>query len=484
MAITVIENFTSNKFYPSSNPINCTVNSNNSGKCNFRYICDVYVNGTKVFSDKLFPDPTTGYAFFQLSRVLQDYITSNVPKTTGTEIWNLSATSTAPSSAIRVFCKWGEEYDSSTDCSGTVTQYTNLSTSNTFYVFQSAVDYEDFLSFDWTKYLFATASATGKLFLTNANREVEVGYNDSYALDFISTQTINASYSCVVKVYNLSGSLTTTKTYTKTLTTTYRYRIAIGPYDINYYENDVIISPQVSYYTVQINWAGTQISELFTFKVKDPKTYRTRIGFIGLKGGIEHFTFYHRNRESYAIERKNFEKLLQSNYSGSWTYQVGDRGTTTYAISAKESHTVASYCTQEQSDWLYEMWLSPDVWTYLEPGLFSFRAIKDGLYVKYWVDGEHGLSVGDVVFSYGSHTDFSDAFTVTSVDGNIVSFGLLFSVYGATYQGVCGYIQKKEAWKKLPIVISDNTIERKQRTGRPIEYTLNYQMAYPKTTLR
>jgi hypothetical protein len=48
----------------------------------------------------------------------------------------------------------------------------------------------------------------------------------------------------------------------------------------------------------------------------------------------------------------------------------------------------------------------------------------------------------------------------------------------------CGQIQKLTTWSKLPIVPTDNTIEVKQRLGRPIEYTLNYQMAYSKTTLR
>jgi hypothetical protein len=50
--------------------------------------------------------------------------------------------------------------------------------------------------------------------------------------------------------------------------------------------------------------------------------------------------------------------------------------------------------------------------------------------------------------------------------------------------GTCGIVQKKENWSILPIVISDNTVEVKQRTARPIEYTLNYRTAYQKTTLR
>ena len=51
-------------------------------------------------------------------------------------------------------------------------------------------------------------------------------------------------------------------------------------------------------------------------------------------------------------------------------------------------------------------------------------------------------------------------------------------------EGTCGYIQKKQDWKVLPVVIADNTIEVKQRVGRPIEYGLVYVASYQKTTLR
>ena len=484
MAITIIQNFTQNKFYPSSNPINCTVNSNNSGKCNFRYICDIYINGIKVISDKLFPDPTTGYGFFQISRIIEDYIETEAPKTNYSEIWNLAALAASPTANLSVYCRFGEEYDNSVSCDGVILQYTNLQTSNTFYVFQTAIDYEDYPTFNYNNYLFATSSQTGKLFLTNLRDDIDVSYNDSYFLDFISLQTINASYSCVVKTYNSSNAIITTKTYTKSLTSTKRYRLAVGPFDINYYEGLPVISPLVSYYTVQVNWAGSQISELITFKVKAPNAFRTRIAFVGLKGGLEHFTFYHRDRKNYQLERKNYERVLQSNYSGQWKYEVGDRGTTTYATSAKETHIVSSYCSKEVSEWLYELWLSPEVWTYQEPKLYNFRPFQDGIYVKYWVDGEHGLVAGDNVLSFSDNEDYVDQFSVVSVNGNIVDFGLLYSVYGATMLDTCGQVQKLTTWSKLPIVPIDNSIEVKQRLGRPIEYTLNYQMAYSKTTLR
>lgn len=478
MAIFIISNLTSNKFYPSQNPINATVNSNNSGKCSFRFICDVYLNGTKVFTEKLFPDPVTGYGFFQVSRVCQDYIKTLISKSPVSAAISVAGSTTTPASAFSLQLKFGEEYDSSLTCDGTINQYTNLATSNTAYVFESAIGYEDFPTFNYTDYLVGTQSASTK-FLTNSQREIEVTYNDSYSLDFISLQTINSNFKRIVKTYDSSNTLLQTVTASNSPSTTRRYRVHCGPYDINTLASSTVISQNVDRYEVYLTYNNTKITETFTFKVKDPKAFRTRIAFVGLLGGIEHFTFYHRKRTSYNIERKTYSKTLQSNYSGQWKYEVGDRGDSVFGISAKEQNQVSSYCDVATSEWLYEMWLSPSVWTYRGADLKTFRTIVDGPDLKLWVDGEHGLVQDDFVYIYSDNNSISGYYQVLYVDGNIITTdgGWSTSISG------CGWLNKEENWQILPVVISDNTVEVKEKLGRPIEYTLNYAAAYTKTTL-
>ena len=482
MAITIIKNLTQNKFYPSANPINVTVDSNNSGKCNFRFICDVYINNIKVFTTKIFPDPTTGYGFFQLSRVLTDYVKTEVNKVSYTSVLNSGASTTAPSSSFLIQFKFGEEYDNTTTCDGDILQYTNLSTSNSAYLFEAAIDYEEFPTFNASNYLIGTQSAQ-TLFLTNVKRELDITYNEPYSLDFISLISFGTASSVEFKAYNYTGGFTQSN-FTNALGSKKRFRIACGPIDINRIVGTPIINPLIDYYTIRLLYNGIGVSETFRFNVRGPKVFSTRIAFVGLLGGIEHFTFYHRRRNAYQIERKEFKKLLNSNYSGDWSYQVGDRGSSVYGVNAQSVHNVSSFCTRGDTDWLYEMWLSKAVFTYKRPELFSFRPYQDGLYVNFWVDGEHGFEVGDTLFTFTENSDFNDDFTVTSVSGNIVNCNLLWSVYGATVPGTCGFIHKNAAWQILPIVISDNSIEVKQKTERPIEYALNYQMAYSKTTLR
>ena len=483
MAIFIISNLTSNKFYPSQNPINVTLNSNNSGKCNFRFICDVYINNVKVFTDKLFPDPTTGYGFFQLSRVIQDYIQTYFVKesnATGGGLIKLAANTTAPSAAFQLELKFGEEYDSTTTCDGPITQYLNLATSNTAYVFECAIDYEEFPTFNGNSYLMGTVSNTTP-FLTNSNNEIDVTYNDTYSVDFITTQTINSNWKVYITTYNSSNAvLATYSTTSASLSNVRRYRVLCGPYDINSIYGSTIIGKNVSYYTVCLKYSNTTISETLTFNVKEPKTFRTRIAFIGLKGGVEHFTFYHRNKTQYNVERKTFNKALQSNYSGQWKYEVGDRGESVYAINAQQQNAVSTYCDKSTSEWLYEMWLSPIVWTYLRPDLYSFRTIVDGSDLKIWVDGEHGIVQNDMIYVFSDNGSLEGLYEALYVDGNIITTDAGWS----TSLSGCGWIQKQENWKTLPIVISDNAIEVKQKTGRPIEYSLNYRASYQKTTLR
>ena len=496
MAISIISNFTSNKFYPSANPINTTVNSNNSGKCNFRYICDLYINGTKVYTDKIFPDPTTGYGFFLLSRVLQDYIATTVVSNTSSS-FSLAANTTLPAAAFSVYCKFGEEYDNSTNCDGQVLQYPNLTTSNTFYVYEGAFDYEDYPTYDYTQYMMGTASATAsKLFLTNSPREVDITYNDSYYLDFLTLQPMTSAFKMVIEATDyLTGSIATFSVSSPSLSYVKRYRMNVGPLNLSKMYGIPLISQDCRSYKVWLSYNNVRQSEIFTFNVKDPKEFTTRIGFVGLLGGIEHFTFYHRNLKGFTIDRKTYERTIGSNNSGTWKYNVGDRGTTTYKVTANEVHKVASFCSKETSEWLYEMWLSPDVWTYRRPELQEIRIYaENGHYVPafndrilFWVNDTSDLAVGDTILvvpePVAGYSEFTGSFTIQSINGNVVDVGADWSSYFPPRE-LCAYIFKNKNFDRLPVVISDNNIEVKPKLARPIEYTLTYQMAYTKNTIR
>lgn len=517
MAITIINQKTSNAFYPAGNPINVTVNSNNSGNCNFRYICDFYINGTKVFTDKLFPDPTTGYGFFQCSRVIQDYINNALPTTSQITggVYSLASTGT-PQPLVSVYFKFGEEYDSTSNCTGPVTQYTNLSTSNTFYVFNAALDYEDWPSYTDTPYRLNWSTSERK-FLTNSPRSIDIGFNESYYLDLIaSSAPTNGTHVIWIRTRYFDGGYNDWTIPVGTQNAYKLYRIAVGPYNLNkYFGAPFPITQFVKSYEVAIRNGSNynlQYSEQFEFKMRKPKAFETRIGFIERMGSVGYFTFYHRNKKSYAIDRKNYKKLLTSNYSGSWTYQVGDRSDTTYAINANETHAVSSFMNRNMSEYIAaDTFLTTDAWISDDPQCINFRVFPEsysggssgggvgdpqtrignptsgGTKMLFWFEDVSDFSVGDSFYCYpnanATWVDYSNIFTIQSISGNIVDCGLIYGIFNITNYAE-GFIVKMKNWRRLPIVITDTTVEEKQKISKPIEYTINYQMAYNKNTLR
>lgn len=527
MAITIINQKPSNSFHPVANPINLTVNSTNSGNCNFRYICDIYINNVRVFRDKLFPDPTTGYGFFQIARIIQDYSDMGLPLSTQTDagFYNISSPS-RPNSMLSIYCKIGEEYDSSTDCTGSVIQYLSLQTTNTFYSFNGGLNYEDFPSFNFNDYLFtAGAGYTDTKFLTNSPRLLDIGFDDSYYLNFYSlvkpTSDINIRVSINYKDGSIFG-VDIPVTIPMLLNTYKHYRIAVGPYNINklILSGPLTITQWVDNYTIQIIDKGfgpiQYKTEIFTFKLKQPTKYKTRIGFVGLLGNTEYFTFFHKNKKITDIERKNFKKVLNSNYAGNWSYKVGDRSDTTYAINAQDKHTVASYVNRDCPAWLSDLYLSPEVWVqkgpktlcfWVYPEVISGGGIGGGGVINdnqlssrigpvlsgmtrmlFNVGKDHGFKVGDKFYCYPDndphYTDYNNIFTIIKLVGDdSLDVGVTFGIYSLTNY-VSGFIVKKEDWTMIPIVPTDGTLEEQQRGSKPFVYTLNYMNAYQKTTLR
>lgn len=490
--ITIVKNLTLGKFYPSANGINTTISSNNSGRCNFRYIADLYINNIKVFSEKLFPDPKTGWGFFQLNRVIEDYIKTYEVDPNSKSI-DLGASLVAPSAALSVFVKFGEEYDLSLDCSGTVIQYTNLATSNIFYVYQSAFDYEDYPTYDDSKFIVEATGVTSSIsFLTNVpSREADVTFNDPYYLDFISNDIVNGSWKVNLELTTINGVLST-YIPVSFLSKVRRYRLSVGPYNINRIFEYPLINLGTISYKVWLTWNDIKKTEVFTFRVKSPGEFGTRFGFTGLLGAPESFTFYHRKRKSYNIERANTQRILGRNISGDWKYNVGDRTETTYKVLANEVLSVSTFCDKSNSEWLYEMWLSPNVWEYKKPELDSITIwtapnpvlstpvlllVND---VSKYSPGDFIMVIPEGIVGYSS---FIGRYEILDIIGSGLDIGATWGSFSPP-KNMCGFIYKDEEFQKLPITISDNTIEVKQRLGRPIEYGLNFRRAYQKTTLR
>lgn len=495
MAITILKNLTSGYFYPSANPISVSVDSNNSGKCNFRYVCDIWINSNKTTTIKMFPDPTTGYGLFEISRILQDYVETLYRGTNYTHLLDPAQTVALPTAAFSFQLKFGEEYDLSTNCDGQILQYLNLATSNQAYVFESAVEFSDYPYFNSNNFVVGTNSTA--TFLTNSPRQIDITYNDGFYLDFLTKLTINATdWRVDIKTFNQSNIQTATYSYAaaRTHTGIYRFRIACGPLDINSVANSTIINPQVKYYTVNLRHVptGNIVTEVVTFNIKEPTTFRHRFGFVGQPAGHESFTFFHRLRKSIDIQKVTYNKPLDLTYGGSPQYNIGGRGTDIFSISATEKATITTFVKEDFSKYLTELYLSKNAWFLLRPELIPFRSINDGgvnKLVIYDFDNAVGLakdtpinklSVGDFIYVYGDDANYNGRFQITNKSGDILTTSATWSALSPT----CGWIHKSTAWRALPIIVDINSVEIQQRLGRPIQYQLDFQFANTKILLK
>jgi hypothetical protein len=492
MAINIVSNITANSFLPVANPINITVNSNNTGKCNFRYVCDVLIDNVNVFRFKLFPDPNTGFAFFQLSDVINDYLKQNLGTNNVAGIY--SASSTTDKTVVLIRLQFGEEYDNSADCSQPVVVFPNLAQSNQFYAYYGAFDYEEWPEYnqsDWVVENFSLLSGQLVLpkFLTKVPRgSVEASLADSYYLDFLSLASINTNTKLRIVIWKTTSNQPIILNIPVQGINSRRYRVSCGPAQINKFANDTIIDAFTTYYTVQViqddPLGFVPKTEEFEIRVGKPTERRKRIGFVGSLGGLEYITFFHRDRKAFTIDRKNYKSYLTSRKGNNWTYNVGDRQGTTYAVQAKEEHVVSTFVSRKTSEYLYELWLSTDVWIDDRPLTLPFRVFKQNNDMLFYLPENHGFKAGDKFFSISSdNSDFNGLFTVQSVSGRVVNVGATFNIFNLS-ESACGFLVKDEAVRRIPILPKDEEVEVKQKLDRPIEYTLTYSKSVDKITLR
>ena len=81
MAITLIAR--PQTIAPAYNACYWYFNSTNKAKPGFRYIVDVYINGSSTMINRLRipPAPVTGYGILDISKTLQSYLTAEDPNT-------------------------------------------------------------------------------------------------------------------------------------------------------------------------------------------------------------------------------------------------------------------------------------------------------------------------------------------------------------------------------------------------------------------
>lgn len=369
MAITVITN--PEKYSPVYNDIVAVVSSTNVAQCNFRYVCDVYVDGVYVTRLKLFPSGSNNYAAFRVNRILENYVSPDNPV-------NITDFTQAKNSICSFVLKFGEEYDASANCDAGTTVFPNLYTTGTFYAWNGAIQYDNFgvgvftNPVTWTRW-DADSASPGLFMTTHPTLKLDAGSRFVYS--FINNTTDEAKY-LQIKTYDISGSLISTYRSTNAFSTVSStddrmLHIGVGPWNVNLLTLSTgvqpIISNNVYSYTVELLDSGLNISsETRTFRMDwDTYPFRSRLYWLNRLGGYDFFDFRQRNKSNVSISRESFDKFLPDLVGPTWRYELGSRGRTITSVNAQESVSYQSnWVNLETSKWLVQLYTSPEVYEY------------------------------------------------------------------------------------------------------------------------
>ena len=135
------------------------------------------------------------------------------------------------------------------------------------------------------------------------------------------------------------------------------------------------------------------------FQVADPCTPfdPITVSFVNQYGVKDYFTFDRRNTLSQSIKRNNYDKILGSWSSSSFSIDQHGRGRTTFSTAIQTTMEISSYwMTDAESKWLEELFTSPHIQVYYDgvwhPAVITSTAYRqktnsrDGLF-------QHNLNI-------------------------------------------------------------------------------------------
>ncbi len=381
MAISI--NYSPAAVQPVYQPFFFQVTSSQYTQPQFRFVFDVYKDGVFKQRVKMLPQPATAIAQFSPARILESYLS-----------YDLTLSNSLPvqtNSIAQYQIQYGEEYGPIT---AAPVLYTNLNSSSGF-TFNGTVQYKDYYwaaaGAVFNQYSLKSMSlynGVGK-FLTNSPTGLTIGTNDAHSLsvfNFNSTDIGDANVQRAtilwVKAYQTSGGTTDSLIYYQANTgntiTHKEIHFPAGPFNLNTVPFGNFLSgskyppinTETDYkYTLSVysnsygpTTADTRISEIREFTFEDCGKYdNVRLRFLNRLGTWDYFNFRLVSRDYISSSKITYKKNLPISYY--FGNSFADRETTVLnSTNQKTKKLTSNWVTDDESEWLEELWTSPEVY--------------------------------------------------------------------------------------------------------------------------
>jgi len=297
MAITI--NSSPDNYSSLHAPLWFVLSSTNTAQTNFKYVCDVYVNGNLVARLKSFPQPVSSKGIFNVAPIVRNYwasyfkpdiVTPSAFSYTGSDIY------------VDYELKFGEEYGGTTYLDLTTTSKFGYNYIQDYLYTPTSPMYLTPLEYE-TQYQGNFISNRDYANIYFNKERLQTGY---LFLSFLSdAENTPKNHSIDVSVYN--G--TTTTNYTGSNVSFRDFALLdISPRAINDYIASSIITSTTVYYDVKIKIAGNLRNTARVYLSCTQNDVVT-LHYLNALGGYDTMDFTAVNRQTRNIEKSSFEGI-------------------------------------------------------------------------------------------------------------------------------------------------------------------------------
>lgn len=385
MAITI--NTEPNDIAPVYSDISYVVTSTNYAQSNFKFVAVVKNAAGTILAKLKAPifHGTTDKGVFNISRILQNYVTYDFTQ-------NLGTLTKCLNSYIGYSVEFGEEYGG--------TEYLNLTSDTGKYAWNGLFDL--YGSETASTYKIAIPSSTPKFLTRVRTRRVttsQYDYLHFLLLGFDATPKIIA--------YNAAGTAIATSqiklpwTASTSDLSQFMVRFGCGPVQLNALtagELDSgtagnVIPAATAYYTIQIqNSIGNAGSEVYRFDIVEEcsKYLPQYLNFLNPLGGFESVRCSMASKDKYNISRKQFKRNNYTLSGNTYAYDTTKHGITNYAVEKTKEVTLnTNWLTETEFEWLQDLIASPVVFL----GSIPVNIVETSYEVFDYVDGPNNLKI-------------------------------------------------------------------------------------------
>jgi hypothetical protein len=385
MAITI--NTEPNDISPVYSDISYVVTSTNYAQSNFKFVAVVKNAAGTILAKLKAPifHGTTDKGVFNISRILQNYVTYDFTQ-------NLGTLTKCLNSYIGYSVEFGEEYGG--------TEYLNLTSDTGKYAWNGLFDL--YGSETAATYKIDVPSSTPKFLTRVRTRRVTTSQ-----YDYLHFLLLGYDATPKIIAYNSAGTAIATSVIKLPWVASvsdlsqFMVRFGCGPVQLNALtagELDSgtagnVIPSNTSYYTIQIQTgAGNPGSEVYRFDVVEEcsKYLPQYLNFLNPLGGFESVRCSMASKDKYNVSRKQFKRNNYTLSGNTYAYDTTKHGITNYAVEKTKEVTLnTNWLTETEFEWLQDLIASPVVFL----GNIPVNIVETSYEVFDYVDGPNNLKI-------------------------------------------------------------------------------------------